>query len=79
MKVSKKGDYGVRAHVELDHHYGEGPIQSSQIAPAQAVNGTADLNEVVVAVSNAEIMLTTVVTVRDRVIQAYQEILKMPI
>ena len=37
MKVSKKGDYGVRALVELAHHYGEGPIQSSQIASAQEV------------------------------------------
>ena len=52
---------------------------AAESATVQAVNGTADLNEVVVAVSNAEIMLTTVVTVRDRVIQAYQEILKMPI
>lgn len=37
MKVSKKGDYGVRALVELAHHYGEGPIQSAQIASAQEV------------------------------------------
>jgi flagellar hook-basal body complex protein FliE len=52
---------------------------AAESATAQAVNGTADLNEVVIAVSNAEVMLETVVTVRDRVIQAYQEILKMPI
>jgi Rrf2 family transcriptional regulator, cysteine metabolism repressor len=37
MKVSKKGDYGVRALVELAHHYGEGPIQSAHIASAQEV------------------------------------------
>jgi flagellar hook-basal body complex protein FliE len=52
---------------------------AAESATVQAVNGTADLNEVVIAVSNAEVMLETVVTVRDRVIQAYQEILKMPI
>ena len=37
MKVSTKGDYGVRALVELAHHYGEGPIQSAHIASAQEV------------------------------------------
>ncbi|MCH9049556.1 MAG: flagellar hook-basal body complex protein FliE [Proteobacteria bacterium] len=52
---------------------------AAESATVQAVNGTADLNEVVTAVASAEIMLETVVTVRDRVIQAYQEILRMPI
>lgn len=37
MKVSTKGDYGVRALVELAHHYGEGPVQSAHIASAQDV------------------------------------------
>lgn len=37
MKVSTKGDYGVRALIELAHHYGEGPIQSSEIAARQSV------------------------------------------
>ncbi len=52
---------------------------AAESATIQSVNGTADLNEVVTAVANAEIMLQTVVTVRDKVIQAYQEIIKMPI
>ncbi|HLF71480.1 MAG TPA: Rrf2 family transcriptional regulator [Dehalococcoidia bacterium] len=37
MKVSMKGDYGVRALVELAHHYGEGPIQSATIAHRQSI------------------------------------------
>jgi Rrf2 family protein len=37
MKVSTKGDYGVRALVELAHHYGEGPVQSAEIAARQEV------------------------------------------
>ena len=41
--------------------------------------GKADLTEVVAAVGNAETALNTVVTVRDRVINAYQDIIKMPI
>lgn len=48
-------------------------------ATAQAMTGKADLNEVVMAVSNADVALQTVVAVRDRVIQAYQDILRMPI
>ena len=45
----------------------------------QAAAGTADLNDVVMAVSKAEMTLETVVTLRDKVVQAYQEILRMPI
>ncbi|MCA1941165.1 MAG: flagellar hook-basal body complex protein FliE [Caenispirillum bisanense] len=45
----------------------------------QAVNGQADMRDVVMAVANAEMALDTVVTIRDRVLSAYQEILKMPI
>src|SRR3990172_11603914 len=37
MKVSTKGDYGVRALIELAHHYGEGPVQSSEIAARQNI------------------------------------------
>jgi Rrf2 family protein len=37
MRISTKGDYGVRALVELAHHYGEGPIQSAEIAGRQGI------------------------------------------
>ena len=46
---------------------------------AAAVDGKAELAEVVAAVSNAELTLQSVVAIRDRIIQAYQEILRMPI
>lgn len=45
----------------------------------QAIKGEADLRDVVLAVSNAEHALNTAVAVRDKVVSAYQEILKMPI
>jgi Rrf2 family protein len=32
VKVSTKGDYGVRALIELALHLGEGPLQSAEIA-----------------------------------------------
>ena len=44
-----------------------------------AVEGKANIAEVVTAVANAELALQTVVAVRDQVVQAYQEILRMPI
>lgn len=52
--------------------------QSEQMG-AQAVVGKADVTDVVTAVTNAEVALDTVVAVRDRVITAYQEIMRMPI
>jgi flagellar hook-basal body complex protein FliE len=41
--------------------------------------GKADLHEMVSAVTQTELTLQAVVAVRDRVINAYQDILKMPI
>lgn len=52
--------------------------QAEQVS-AQAVAGKADVTDVVTAVTNAEMALDTVVAVRDKVITAYQEIMRMPI
>ena len=46
---------------------------------AQAISGQGDLTHVVTAVSRAQLALQTTVAVRDRVLQAYQDIIKMPI
>ena len=46
---------------------------------AAGAAGEAELIDVVTAVSAAEISLETVVAVRDEVVKAYQEILRMPI
>lgn len=37
MRISTKGDYGVRALIELAHHYGEGTVQSAVIAARQQI------------------------------------------
>lgn len=52
--------------------------QSEQLS-AQAATGQAELVDVVTAVAAAEVQLESVVAVRDQVIRAYQEILRMPI
>lgn len=41
--------------------------------------GKADMIDVVTAVSETEVALETMVSVRDRVIAAYEEIMRMPI
>jgi flagellar hook-basal body complex protein FliE len=46
---------------------------------ASAVQGKGDLVDVVTAVNAAELTLETVVAIRDRVIAAYQDIMRMPI
>lgn len=46
---------------------------------AKVLVDKADLIDVVTASSNAELVVNTVVTVRDKVIAAYNDILKMPI
>ncbi len=45
----------------------------------QALTGSANITEVVTAVARAELALQTTVAIRDRVIQAYQEVMRMPI
>ncbi len=60
----------------------EGTVATAQAAEAksaQAIAGTGDLTEVVTAVSKAELTLQTAMTIRDRVVQAYQDVLRMAI
>ncbi|MBR9973166.1 flagellar hook-basal body complex protein FliE [Magnetospirillum sp. J10] len=56
-----------------------GALKEAEQQSAAAIAGKADIREVVAAVNNAELTLETVVTVRDKVINAYNEILRMPI
>ncbi len=44
-----------------------------------AANGKSDMVDVATAVSQTEVAIDAVVAVRDKVIAAYQEIMKMPI
>ena len=53
--------------------------KAAEVESARAVAGQADLVDVVTAVNSAEMALETMVAVRDRVISAYQEIMRMPI
>ncbi|MEN3213644.1 flagellar hook-basal body complex protein FliE [Methylorubrum populi] len=48
-------------------------------AALSAANGKANVVDVVTAVAESETALQTLVAVRDRVISAYEEIMRMPI
>ncbi len=54
-------------------------MKAGEAMSAKAVTGDATLPDVVQAVNAAEMTLSTVVAVRDRLISAYQELLRMPI
>jgi flagellar hook-basal body complex protein FliE len=51
---------------------------SAETAKMQAVTGKIDTAELVTALASAELTLNTVVAIRDRVISAYQDIIRMP-
>jgi flagellar hook-basal body complex protein FliE len=57
-------------------------IQTGHTADDQAmkaISGGGNLTEVVTALSHAEMTLQTATAIRDRMVQAYQDIMKMPI
>lgn len=57
----------------------EASIANAEALTGQVATGQAELVDVVTAVAAAEVQLETVIAVRDQVIKAYQEILRMPI
>jgi flagellar hook-basal body complex protein FliE len=51
----------------------------AETSAMQAISGEGNLTDVVTALSRAELALQTATTIRDRVVSAYQDIIKMPI
>jgi flagellar hook-basal body complex protein FliE len=54
-------------------------LKAGEAAAAGVAKGEANLVDVVTAISAAEASLETALAVRNRVIEAYQEIMRMPI
>jgi flagellar hook-basal body complex protein FliE len=52
---------------------------NSDMQTQAAANGKANMVDVVTAVAESEVAIDTLVSVRDKVISAYEEIMKMPI
>jgi flagellar hook-basal body complex protein FliE len=53
--------------------------RSAEGLSAASLSGSAELADVVTAVTNTEITLQTVLSIRDRVVSSLQEIMRMPI
>ncbi|MBE7157982.1 MAG: flagellar hook-basal body complex protein FliE [Rhodospirillales bacterium] len=53
--------------------------EAADAASMSALTGSGNLTQVVTALSHAEMTLQTATAIRDRVVQAYQDIMKMPI
>lgn len=54
-------------------------VKEGERASAAAITGKADLTDVVEAMTAAELTLQTAQAIRDRMLNAYQEIMRMPI
>ena len=65
----------VRGAIEKTIETGK---HSEQMSIA-AIQDRADINDVVNAVNEAELTLQTAVAIRDKVVEAYKEVIRMPI
>jgi flagellar hook-basal body complex protein FliE len=56
-----------------------GAMQDHEATARSAMTGGADPHALVQALASSQLAVETVATVRDRVVEAYQEILRMPV
>ncbi|MBA3468391.1 MAG: Rrf2 family transcriptional regulator, partial [Herpetosiphonaceae bacterium] len=57
MRLSTKGEYGVRALFDLAQHYGEGLIQSHDIADRQGISENY-LNQLLIGLRKAGLIMS---------------------
>ena len=73
---AEQGDNNLFGRAAQD--FAETIKQSEETAKA-AMTSKADPHALVEALANTQLAVETAVTVRDRVVEAYQEILRMPV
>ncbi|MFM2151180.1 MAG: flagellar hook-basal body complex protein FliE [Pseudomonadota bacterium] len=75
--AAEAGGFGglVRRAMEQGAEIG----RQAEAASSAAMLGQGGVTEAVLAISRAELALQTAVTVRDRVVAAYQDVMRMPI
>ena len=90
QEMAKAGVIGDDAGAETDgldfatmlRDVAQGAIETTrggEVAAVPAATQDSELADVIIALTNAEITLETVVAVRDKVVEAYQQIIRMPI
>jgi len=76
------GEPGAANFGEMLETLVQDAVQTGKASEAQAmaaVTGETEMIDVVTAITAAEMTLETVVAVRDKVIEAYDKIMRMPI
>lgn len=54
-------------------------LKDGEVTAVGAISDEVSLDQLAISIANAEMSLRTVVAIRDRIITAYQDIIKMPI
>ena len=70
---------GATRYPIIPGHELAGTVAKGETAAMNYMTGSADPHSVVEALAQAELAVQTAVTVRDKVVEAYQEILRMPV
>jgi flagellar hook-basal body complex protein FliE len=81
-QTSKPSNNLVSDFADLVSENVQGMVEQGKTADAQTMNlaaGKANMIDVVTAVAETEVALETMVSMRDKVISAYEEIMRMPI
>ena len=73
LRPAQEGGFGKAAAGFVD------ALRQGERAAQQGMVGKADAHSVVTALAASELAVQTAVTVRDKVVEAYQEILRMPV
>ena len=72
----ESGGSGGLAHLANDFAT---TLKSGEDTALAAMAGNADAHSLVQALAQTELAVETAVTIRDKVVEAYQEILRMPV
>ncbi len=54
-------------------------LQTAEATSLQSLDGKGDVQQLMRAMADAEMTVRTVTAVRDKVVEAYQEIMRMPV
>ena len=57
----------------------ESSDQAANTAVSQMIDGTGDVHDAMIALQRAELTLQLTVQVRNKLVQAYQDIMRMPV
>lgn len=77
-KPDPMAEQGSSPLAEASKSFAQTLSEGEQVAQA-ALTGKADSQALVMALAQSELAVEAVVTVRDKVVEAYQEILRMPV